>query len=162
MIVKLENDFCKIENNNLKSQLTKKGIGFKKELDFYIDLYETFYLFCKNKITVKKDSKNLSKKEILEICKKNIKDFENKFLVYEDLKNQGYIVKDGTSFGFDFRVYKNKNEHTEFVVDVIKSQKDTINKIIKSERLATTINAKCVLAIVSLEKKIIKIKIEKL
>ncbi len=154
----LENNFCKIENNNLKSQLVKKNIGFKKDLDYFIDLYETYYLFLKKKITVK----NKNKKQLKEYCSKKIKDFETKYLVYENFRDLGHIIKDGTTFGFDFRVYKNKNSHTDYVVDVKKSHKDSLQKVIKSERLATTINAKYALCVVTLEKKIIKLKIEKI
>jgi len=162
MFAILKENHCKIENNNLRSQLVKKGIGFKKDLDYFIDFYEAYYLFCKHKIEIKDNlGKKLNKKQILDVCKKKIKDFENKYLVYEDFKDLGYIIKDGTTFGFDFRVYTKKDSHTDYVVDVKKSHKDNIPNIIKSERLATTINAKYVLCIVTLEKKIIKIKIEK-
>lgn len=162
MIVNIKNNYCKIENNNLKSQLAKKGIGFKKDLDYFIDLYESFYLFSKNKINIKKDNKQLSEKELLEICNNKIKDFDTKYLVYEEFRNEGKIIKDGATFGFDFRVYNNKGNHTDFVIDVKKTHKDSITNVIKSERLATTINAKYVMCIVTLEKKIHKIKIEKM
>jgi tRNA-intron lyase len=161
MFVKLLNNHCKIENNNLKSQLAKKEFGFKKGLDYFIDLYEAYYLLNKKKIKIK-DTKEINNQELLEICKKKIKDFETKYLVYEDFRNLGKIIKDGTTFGFDFRVYEKKNNHTDYVVDVKKTEKDSLKNFIKSERLATTINTKYVLCIVTLEKKIIKIKIEKM
>jgi tRNA-intron lyase len=153
-----------IKDNDLKSELSKKKFGFKKDLDFYLDLFEIYYLFNKKKIKIKNyNNKSLSKKELLKICNTKIKDFEDKYIVFCDFRDQGKIVKDGTSFGFDFRVYNNtqKHSHTIYVVDVRKSGKDTINKIIKSERLANTINTKYILAIVNLEKKIIKLKIER-
>lgn len=161
MIVKLENNFCKVENNNLKSELVKKGFGFKKGLDYFIDLYEAYYLYCKKKIKIK-DKKEINKKDIIDICKKKIKDFETKYLVYEDFRNLGKIIKDGSTFGFDFRVYEKKENHTDYVIDVKNIQKENITNLIKSERLATTINAKYVLCIITLEKKIIKLKIEKM
>ena len=42
----------------------------------------------------------------MKICKKYDKNILTKFLIYRDLRNRGYIVKDGFGFGSDFRVYE--------------------------------------------------------
>lgn len=160
----LENNYCKVYKNNLKSILIKKGFGEKNQEYLTLDLFESFYLFETKKINVIFNNKILKKEEFLKKINKYIKNFEDKFLVYKDFKEKGYILKDGSSFGFDFRVYEKSktHQHTKFVVDVKRTHKDEMSKVIKSERLANTINAKYILAIIDLDKKITKIKIERI
>ena len=161
----IKNNFCEIKNNTLKSQLIQKNYGFKDENTNFLklDLFETMYLFEKKKLKLE-DIKNID--ELRTYCNKKIKSFEDKYIVFKDYRNNGYIIKDGLKFGCDFRIYENKNsqkhEHTKYVVDVKRSHKDTMNKIIKSERLANSVKTKYVLAILDLENKITKIKIEKI
>lgn len=160
----LENKMCKIKENTLKSQLIKKKFGEKKDGFLYIDFFESYYLFERKKIKIYKEEKELSLLEFKKIVKRNIKNFENKYLVYKDFKNKGYLLKDGGIFGFDFRVYKEntkKHEHTLFVLDVLETHKDTMSRIIKSERLANSINAGYFVAIVDLDEKVLKLKIER-
>ena len=52
-----------------------------------------------------KGKKSIDFDSFLKICKKHDKDILTKFLVYRDLRNRGYTVKDGLDFGSDFRVY---------------------------------------------------------
>lgn len=167
MKVILEKNCGLIKDNNLKSQMTQKGYGFKKGLNIYLDLFECFYFLEKKKITiVDENQKKISTKELEKRCNKEITDFSEKYLVFKELMNKGYVVKDGNIFGFDFRVYKKskagEHTHTEMVVDVYKQAKISTTQIIKSERLATTINAKFVMAIVDKEEKIQLLKIEKI
>ena len=42
----------------------------------------------------------------MNICLKHDSDILTKFLIYRDLRNRGYVVKDGFGFGSDFRVYE--------------------------------------------------------
>jgi tRNA-intron endonuclease, archaea type len=155
----------KIENNSQKNKLISKGFGYKINLDYYLDLFEGFYLFEKNKIKIKDTNKKIiSKKELIEICNNKIRCFEDKYIVFKEYRDCGKIIKDGAIFGFDFRVYKNSKEHThtQEVIDVKQTYKDTMKDIIKSERLANSINAKYILVIIDNQKKIIKIKIERI
>jgi len=162
MNVTFEKNRFLIKDNNLKSQLTQKGFGYKKDLNFYINLFEGLYLLENKKIKA-----NISLNKLKEICLKEIDNFEKKYLVFKDFVESGHIVKDGIIFGFDFRVYKknknNEHTHTEYVVDVKESHKpkEDLIKLLKSERLANTINTKYIIAIVDKEEKIIKIKIER-
>lgn len=167
MIVILEKNKCLVKDNNLKSQLSQKGFGHKNGLDFYLDLFESLYLLERKKIKITEKNKNINTEKLKEICLKEIDNFDNKYLVFKDFVENGYIVKDGLIFGFDFRIYnKSKTKehtHTVFVVDVKESHKpkEDLVKLIKSERLANTINTKYIIAIVDKEQNIHKIKIEK-
>lgn len=166
MNVIIEKNRGLVKDNNLKSQLTQKGFGFRKGLEIYLDLFECLYFLEKKKITIADENKKaISQKELEKKCNKEISDFSEKYLVFKELMNKGYVVKDGNIFGFDFRVYKKskagEHTHTEMVVDVFKNTKIYTKQIIKSERLATTINAKFVIALVDKEEKIQFLKIEK-
>jgi len=161
----LKNKKCIIESNNLKSKLVEKGYGQKKEVSLELDLFESHYLLENKKITIIKEAKEIKLKDFKEYCEKNIKSFNDKYLVYKDFKEKGFIVKDGAIFGFDFRVYEGKNknhEHTKYVVDVKRTHKDEMSKVIKSERLANSIKTKYIIAIIDLEDKITKIKLERI
>lgn len=167
MKVILEKNCGLIKDNNLKSQLTQKGFGFKKGLEIYLDLFECFYFLENKKIAVvDKKNKTINTKELEKTCNKEISDFSEKYLVFKELTEKGYVAKDGSTFGFDFRVYRKskagEHTHTEMVVDVFKNSNIQAKQIIKSERLATTIHAKFVIAIVDKEEKIQLLKIEKI
>lgn len=167
MKVMLEKNSGLIKDNNLKSQITQKGFGFRKGLETYLDLFECFYFLEKKKIAiVNKNNKAINLKELEKRCNKEISDFSEKYIVFKELIEKGYIPKDGNIFGFDFRVYQKskagEHTHTEMVVDVFKNSKFDTKQIIKSERLATTIRAKFVMAIVDKEERIQFIKIEKI
>lgn len=165
MKVYLESRNCKVIDNNLKSRLISKGYGVKKEKYLELDLFESYYLAEKQKITVILKDKELSIDDFEKHCIDKIKNFKDKFLVYKDFKEKGYIVKDGAIFGFDFRIYEGKSkthEHTKYVVDVKRTHKDEMNKVIKSERLANSVKTKYIIAIIDLEDKITKIKLERI
>jgi len=155
-----------IKDNNLKSQLVQKGFGFRKGTETCLDLFECLYFLENKKIkVVDKNNKVIAKDRLEKICKKEIANFINKYLVFKEFINKGFIVKEGNTFGFDFRIYRKskvgEHTHTEMVVDVLKNKIDN-NQLIKSERLATTIHAKFVLAIVDKEEKIKLLKIERI
>jgi len=168
MNVILKNRIGIVSENNLKSQLIQKGFGTISNKELILDLFELYYLFETKKIKViDLKKKPIPEKNFKEHINKKIKGFEDKYLVYKSFKDKGYIIKDGAIFGFDFRVYeaqttKNEHTHTKYVVDVKRSHKETVNEIIKSERLANSIHTTYILAIVDQDNKIIKIKIERM
>ncbi|MEI8364356.1 MAG: tRNA-intron lyase [archaeon] len=169
MNVILKNRIGIVSENNLKSQLIQKGFGTLSNKDLALDLFELYYLFETKKVKViDLKKKQISEKNLKEYINKKIKEFEDKYLVYKSFRDKGYIIKDGAIFGFDFRVYEaqttktNEHTHTKYVVDVKRSHKETVNEIIKSERLANSIHTTYILAIVDQENRIIKIKIERM
>jgi len=166
-VILLNNTHCLVKDNNTKSKLIQKGYGFLKEKKLLLDLFESNYLLEKKKINIiDLKNKKITRERLLDYSKKEIKDFKDKYIVFKDFREKGYIIKDGAIFGFDFRIYENNNltehTHTKYVVDVLRSQKDTINKLIKSERLANNIKTTYILAILDMEDKIIKLKIERM
>ena len=67
--------------------------------------FETLYLLYTNKLVLKK-VKQIDFDFFMNACQKTDSEILTKFLIYRDLRNRGYVVKDGFGFGSDFRVYE--------------------------------------------------------
>ncbi|MBU5689675.1 MAG: tRNA-intron lyase [Candidatus Aenigmatarchaeota archaeon] len=138
--------------------------GFGKPFDNRVELslVESCYLLEKKKITIKKAEKTLSFKEFYEYAVSKEPEFHQKFVVYRDLRERGYLVKTGFKFGAHFRVYergvklkrgpKQAHEHTKFVVHAI-SEEDRFSypELSRATRLAQNIRAKMIWAVVDSE-----------
>lgn len=140
------------------------GISKPKNFDFdsplVLDLIEGFYLFTKDKLEIQKsDGRNIKLKEISLICSKQYTDFDFKFIVFELLRNKGYIVTPGIKFGCDFAVYIHGPgiDHAPFLVKVLK-ESDEISGVdmVLAGRLATTVKKQFILAIVNKNEKSVK------
>ena len=91
----------------LQQQLNQKGYGEIDKSKLLLKSFESLYLLFTDRLTIFKGKKNVDFDSYLQICKKQDKDILTKFLVYRDLRNRGYTVKDGLGFGSDFTVYDN-------------------------------------------------------
>ena len=103
---KLVKNSVKIENLSMQNILESKGFGQKSEKAFFLNSYESLYLVYTKRLKILKDRKILSFDYLLEMYKKTSDDIFTKFLIYRDLRNRGYIVKNGFGFGSDFLVYE--------------------------------------------------------
>jgi len=89
-----------------------KPIGIPKpkieeiNVPLILDLIEGYYLLEREKITIYQSKKKVTNKKMLEICKKEYRDFDKKYLVYKNFRDKGYIVNPGIKFGCDFAVYQ--------------------------------------------------------
>ena len=89
----------------LQQQLNQKGYGEMDQNKLFLKSFESLYLLFTDRLTLFRGKKKIDFDSFLQICKKHDKDILTKFLVYRDLRNRGYTVKDGFDFGSDFRVY---------------------------------------------------------
>ena len=89
----------------LQQQLNQKGYGEMDHSKLLLKSFESLYLLFTDRLTIFKGKKNVDFDSYLQICKKQDKDILTKFLVYRDLRNRGYTVKDGFGFGSEFIVY---------------------------------------------------------
>jgi tRNA-intron endonuclease len=155
------------ESRNLFSEgYYGKPLGISKPKNFefdsqlILDLIEGFYLFVHNKLNITKNNgKQISLNEITNICKRQYTDFEVKYIVFENLRNKGYIVSPGIKFGCDFAVYIHGPgiDHAPYLVKVLKpSQNISGIDIVLAGRLATTVKKQFILAIVDAQTKSIK------
>jgi tRNA-intron endonuclease, archaea type len=140
------------------------GISKPKNFEFHsqlvLDLIEGYYLLIENKLNIcKPNGKPVSLKEITNICKKQYKNFEIKYIVFESLRNKGYVVSPGIKFGCDFAVYIQGPgiDHAPYLVKVLEPfEYISGTDIVLAGRLATTVKKQFILAIVYIEDKLIK------
>jgi len=90
---------------NRQQDLEQKGYGEMEKDKLFLKPFESLYLLYTGRLALFKGKKNIDFDSFLQICKKQHEDILTKFLVYRDLRNKGYTVKDGFGFGSDFRVY---------------------------------------------------------
>ena len=120
-----------------------------------LDLIEAIFLLEKNKLIIcnnKEQSMNLE--TLIEYAKKTYNLFQEKLLVYKDLRRSEYIVTSGMKFGSDFAVYKHGPgiDHAPFIVSVSKA--DTMidsTEIVRAGRLATTVKKRFIIAVPNLK-----------
>ena len=126
-----------------------KGSDFNSPL--ILDLIEGHYLIEQNKLTIyKNNERNLvSIKKMNSICKKEYEDFESKYLVFTELRRNGYVVTPGIKFGCDFAVYEHGPgiDHAPYLVQVVRpTDMLTATSIILAGRLATTVRKQFIIA----------------
>ena len=133
-----------------------KPIGMPKpkieEIDvpLILDLIEGLYLLEKKKITITKSKQKLTVKQMSEICKKEVHEFDKKYLVYKNFRDKGYIINPGIKFGCDFAVYEKGPgiDHAPFLIQVYnRSESITSTGIVLAGRLATSVRKQFILAI---------------
>ncbi|MFW9971389.1 MAG: tRNA-intron lyase [Candidatus Odinarchaeota archaeon] len=116
-----------------------------------LSLIEAYYLLEKDEITIYdvKEKKFIDTKEFYEIAKKTHHKFEEKFVIYKDLRERGYIPRPGLKFGADFVVYKKGPglEHSLFMVQVLPHDSEiSAVDMVRAGRLATSVRKKFVIA----------------
>ncbi|MHA1471710.1 MAG: tRNA-intron lyase, partial [Promethearchaeota archaeon] len=116
-----------------------------------LSLIEALFLLKNDKITIfdPKLDKIYSQDEFYEICKEIHHKFEEKFIIYQDLRQKGYIPRPGLKFGADFVVYKKGPglEHSPFIAHVLPHDaKITAIDMVRAGRLATSVRKKFVIA----------------
>jgi len=134
-----------------------KPLGIPKPKDFefdaplILDLMEGYYLAKKKVIDVENQAgKELSPKELHDVCEASYTDFASKFAVYKKLREDGYVVTPGIKFGSDFAVYEHGPgiDHAPYIVEVMSPRsKMTATSMVRSGRLATTVRKQFIIAI---------------
>ena len=133
-----------------------KPIGMTKpkpeeiNVPLILDLIEGYYLQEKSKLKVFHVKKLVTQKELLERCRREYHNFDKKYAVYKDFRDNGYIVNPGIKFGCDFAVYQKGPgiDHAPYLLQVYNST-DTISatSVVLAGRLATTVRKQFILAI---------------
>ena len=95
-----------ISDKDMIHQLDQKGFGEIEKEKLFLKQFETLYLLYTKRLVLKKNKKQIDFNSFMSICQKTDLDILTKFLIYRDLRNRGYVVKDGFGFGSDFRVYE--------------------------------------------------------
>ncbi|MEO2221101.1 MAG: tRNA-intron lyase [Nitrosopumilus sp.] len=133
-----------------------KPIGIPKpkieEIDapLILDLIEGLYLLENKKITITKSKQKITVQQLKEICKKEVHEFDKKYIVYKNFRDKGYIINPGIKFGCDFAVYEKGPgiDHAPFLIQVYnRSESISSTGIVLAGRLATTVRKQFILAI---------------
>ncbi|UCD02017.1 MAG: tRNA-intron lyase [Promethearchaeota archaeon] len=116
-----------------------------------LSLIEAYYLLERDEITIfdVKEEKFLNPKKFHDLAKKIHHKFEEKYIIYKDLRGRGYIPRPGLKFGADFVVYKKGPgvEHSLFMVHVLPHDSEiSAVDMVRAGRLATSVRKKFVIA----------------
>lgn len=116
-----------------------------------LSLIEAYYLLEKDEIIIfdVKENKDLSSKEFYKLAKNIHHKFEEKYIIYKDLREKGYIPRPGLKFGADFVTYRLGPglEHSLFMVHVLPHDAEiTAVDMVRAGRLATSVRKKFVIA----------------
>jgi tRNA-intron endonuclease len=118
-----------------------------------LSLYETHYLVRKGALELHGCD------DFMSIAKKEQKDFELAYAVYEDLMDKGYDPKTGFKYGTHFRVYDFKMDrvHAPYLVHGFREgSRVAWNEISRASRLAHSVKKKMLFASVGKEINYIK------
>ncbi len=167
--VELIENFLVVWNPTEGSQLYKnayygKPVGIPKpkvpefDVPLVLDLMEGLYLAEKEKIEIYEnpDQTQVNLKKLRQKAKQLYDEFEEKYAVYRDLRDNNLIVTPGIKFGCDFAVYKYGPgvEHAPYMVTVKKAGSDiSATEIVKNGRLATTVRKRFIIAVPDLVSK---------
>jgi len=162
-------NFLIVWNPKQGSELYKIGfygkpIGIPKpkiaefDVPVVLDLMEGLYLLEKEKIVVLEGPEKTSVgfESLRRRARKLYDEFDLKYAVYKDLRENGLIVTPGIKYGCDFAVYKHGPgvEHAPYMVSVKKMRDEvTATEVVKAGRLATTVRKRFIIAIPDIETK---------
>ena len=151
---------------NRQQQLVQKGYGEMDQSKLLLKSFESLYLLFTDRLALFRGKKKIDFDSFLQICKNHDKDILTKFLVYRDLRNRGYTVKDGLGFGSNFRVYDkpfSPNDPSKFLVFGLNEGKhEKMSELRKKIEGITKIDKKPIIAVVQRQGEIIYYKISKM
>ena len=131
--------------------VTKPKEAFDSPL--VLDPIEGIYLLEKGLVTVVSGVKRrrVAPEELRLIARGVLEGLDEKYAVYRDLRERGFVVAPGIKYGCDFAVYEHGPgvDHAPFIVQVRGSGDGiTAPEIVEAGRLATTVRKTFIIAVV--------------
>ena len=167
--VELIENFLVVWDSQEGSKLYKNGyygkpLGISKpkipefNVPLVLDLMEGLYLAEKGLIKIYETCKKpaVGIKTLKLKARDLYEEFDEKYAVYKDMRDNGMVVTPGVKFGCDFAVYKYGPgvEHAPYMVSVKKTGSEiTATEIVKAGRLATTVRKRFIIAVPDLTAK---------
>jgi tRNA-intron endonuclease, archaea type len=161
--VELLENFLVVWDGMEGSQLYKSGyygkpLGIAKpkipefSVPLILDLMEGVYLTEKGIICVYEgaEKRKVGVAKLRQKAKQLYEEFDEKYNVYQDLRESGLIVTPGIKFGCEFAVYKYGPgvEHAPYMVSVKTANSNiSATEIVKAGRLATTVRKRFIIAV---------------
>ena len=146
----------KITSNTTEahSLFTSSRFGEKLGEKILYSLSEALYLVQNKKMDIYDSRENkLAQKEILKKFTRIDKKFKTKYLVFKDLRKNGYIVKTALKFGAEFRVYEKGSKinqaHSKWICFPVSENKQlTWQEFSAKNRVAHSIKKNLLIAVV--------------
>lgn len=125
----------------------------KRDFDapLLLDPIEGLYLLERGLIKIRGSDGEMDVEELRSIARETMERFDEKYLVYKDLRDRGYIVTPGIKYGCDFAVYRYGPgiDHAPYIVEVRRvDERISASEIVRSGRLATTVRKTFIIAAV--------------
>ena len=97
----------RIDDKGSIDTLSQRGYGTAENDAFTLAFYEALYLLDKELLEVKDENgKIVDFQALLQSYKKTYPNAWVNYLVYRDLRNRGYVIREGFGAGTDFRIYE--------------------------------------------------------
>jgi len=155
-----------ITDKNMIHELEQKGYGEIENKKLFLQEFETLYLLYTKKLILKKGKKHFTFDSFMSLCQKTSSEVLTKFLIYRDLRNRGYVVKDGFGFGSDFRVYERGHfgeKGAKFLIfGLNEGQQEKIGTLQKKIQEITQMGKEPIIAVIERRGEIIYYKINKM
>ncbi|MEM2637433.1 MAG: tRNA-intron lyase [Candidatus Korarchaeota archaeon] len=131
-----------------ETTLVAKPRSFEFDSPLELSPYDALYLMEQDVLKVKNGNVEMSPEELKQLASSWIHGFNEKWIVYKDLRRRGFIVRSGLKFGGTFVVYRYGPglEHAPFIVDVISGEGISSVDIVRAGRLATSVRKVFVIA----------------
>jgi tRNA-intron endonuclease, archaea type len=155
-----------ISDKKMIHELEQKGFGEIEKEKLFLKQFETLYLLYSKKLILKKGKKQIDFDFFMNICQKTNSDVLTQFLIYRDLRNRGYVVKDGFGFGSDFRVYERGQfgeKGSKFLVfGLNEGQQEKMGNLQKKIQEITQMGKEPIIAVIERRGEVIYYKINKM
>ena len=161
---KLLNDSVRVSDGDAAEEVhSELYYGKMREDALELSLPEAMHLVDRQEIDVLDSGEKLSREEAFERFCSLDGDFDQKYTVYDDLRDRGFIVKTGFKFGTHFRTYprgvnpykegpKTNQEHTQRLVHAVHESREwSMEEISRLVRLAENVRADFVFGVVDSE-----------
>ncbi|QLH02491.1 tRNA-intron lyase [Nitrosopumilus cobalaminigenes] len=155
-----------ISDKNMIHELDLKGFGEIEKAKLFLKSFESLYLLYTKRLILKKNKKKIDFDFFMSLCQKTDSDILTKFLIYRDLRNRGYVVKDGFGFGSDFRVYERGHygeKGAKFLIfGLNEGQQEKMGNLQKKVEEITQMGKEPIIAVIERRGEVIYYKINKM
>ncbi len=129
-------------------ELREKAFGTLTDDKLFLSAYETFYLYEKNRVRVvdEKTRQSLSLQDLVTRLSGEKPAMWTKYLVYRDLRDRGYLVREETG-GFDFESF-GKGATRRLMSIVFEGGESTLDRLAKLSAKANNQGKDLVLAVI--------------
>jgi len=162
----LISDQACVSDKNMMHEMDLKGFGEIEKEKLFLKSFETLYLLYSKRLILKKGKKPIDFDSFMGICQKTDFEILTKFLIYRDLRNRGYVVKDGFGFGSDFRVYERGHygeKGAKFLIfGLNEGQQEKMGNLQKKVEEITQMGKEPIIAVIERRGEVIYYKINKM